>query len=32
MALRIDGPEAVDWAEIAELLESAHRLVAPRRT
>ena len=32
MALRIDGPEAVDWVEIAELLESAHRLVARRRT
>lgn len=32
MALRIDEPEAVDWVEIAELLESAHRLVAPRHT
>ena len=31
MALRIDEPDAVDWVEIAELLESAHRLVAPRR-
>jgi hypothetical protein len=32
MALRIDEPEAVDWIEIAELLESAYRLVAPRHT
>lgn len=30
LALRIDDPETVDWAEIAELLESAHRLVARR--
>ncbi|HEV7721608.1 MAG TPA: hypothetical protein VGO60_10000 [Iamia sp.] len=28
MALRLDG--RVDWDEIAELLESAHRQVAPR--
>jgi hypothetical protein len=28
--LRLDADD-VDWTEVAELLESAHRLVAPRR-
>ena len=29
--MRLDDPSAVDWREIAELLESAYRAVAPRR-
>jgi predicted DNA-binding protein (MmcQ/YjbR family) len=30
LALRLDNPNDADWAEIAELLESAYRYVAPR--
>jgi predicted DNA-binding protein (MmcQ/YjbR family) len=30
LAIRLDHPDAVDWDEIAELLESAYRRVVPR--
>ena len=30
LTMRLDDPDAADWAEIAELLESAYRHVAPR--
>ena len=30
LAMRLDLPEEADWAEIAELLESAYRHVVPR--
>src|SRR5262245_40164696 len=30
LALRLDRPDAANWAEIAELLESAYRYVTPR--
>ena len=32
LAIRIDDADSVDWIEIAELLESAHQLAAPRRS
>ena len=30
LALRLDDPDVADWVEIAELLESAYRRIAPR--
>ena len=32
LTIRIDDVDTVDWTEIAELLESAHQVVAPSRS
>jgi predicted DNA-binding protein (MmcQ/YjbR family) len=31
VGLRLDGPAAPDWQEIAELLKTSYRLIAPKR-